>query len=290
MADVVSGHIEVEILEKDSINVSGNGNGHRTSTESRKTQRKQLDFFDKAGTLFKRWLPYLGIGGGIYALVKGSKLMGATMQSLLDIIGAVIDAFIMPLMPIFMKIFEAVAPMIPKFMEMAEAIVGPIVTKILPIIDKILTQITGFFDAWSLQNKEAVEKFTGEKFEPITTPEGPAWTIAPNPEEQESWINRWFKWYNEQIDKAINLADRLPDWLKGPLLGQKQLGGYIPRTGMYMLHRGEEVKTSVSQSATPVIIQNEFNLAVGSAADVDFLVSELERRVTTRLTDIVRRS
>jgi hypothetical protein len=91
-----------------------------------------------------------------------------------------------------------------------------------------------------------------------------------------------------------------PLWYNDPTLfwqsefQQLQLGGLIPKTGLYFLHRGEEVVPSISaQNGSPrsnyIEMHNTFNIELQATSSVDVLAKEIERKVTDRLTSIIRR-
>jgi hypothetical protein len=116
-------------------------------------------------------------------------------------------------------------------------------------------------------------------------------------------VGDWFhKWIIDPISSAWDwLVDKLKtgwEWIKGvggKISGffgfgnkedgaPKQSGGYVPHTGMYKLHAGENVSQAGSSSFSPTIIVN-----ASSNVDIEMLKSQLSSQWADDLARLSRR-
>ena len=278
---------------------AGRSNQNTAPTAAQKRTEQFYTKIDKGiGTVVKGF----AAGGIITVLAQYSKLAAQVLGVVGDIIGAIVDVFLMPFMPLFAKIFEKLAPLIPVLMELFDDLVTPLVDLIVPIIKvlgpmilevakilgpliksigmtvalltapffksievgillltKILTPLADFMDAWN-------KKFSG-----------PAPTTAFSGLGLTTGGSRPTSTTGYAIPNGLNL------------LG-KRLGGEVSRDGMYYLHRGENVQTSTKSSDAPIVFNISNNLEIGSVADINYLVSMLEKSITDKLTTISRRT
>ena len=278
---------------------AGRSNQNTAPTAAQKRTEQFYTKIDKGiGTVVKGF----AAGGIITVLAQYSKLAAQVLGVVGDIIGAIVDVFLMPFMPLFAKIFEKLAPLIPVLMELFDDLVTPLVDLIVPIIEvlgpmilevakilgpliksigmtvalltapffksievgillltKILTPLADFMDAWN-------KKFSG-----------PAPTTASSGLGLTTGGSRPTSTTGYAIPNGLNL------------LG-KRLGGEVSRDGMYYLHRGENVQTSTKSSDAPIVFNISNNLEIGSVADINYLVSMLEKSITDKLTTISRRT
>ena len=278
---------------------AGRSNQNTAPTAAQKRTEQFYTKIDKGiGTVVKGF----AAGGIITVLAQYSKLAAQVLGVVGDIIGAIVDVFLMPFMPLFAKIFEKLAPLIPVLMELFDDLITPLVDLIVPIIEvlgpmilevakilgpliksigmtvalltapffksievgillltKILTPLADFMDAWN-------KKFSG-----------PAPTTASSGLGLTTGGSRPTSTTGYAIPNGLNL------------LG-KRLGGEVSRDGMYYLHRGENVQTSTKSSDAPIVFNISNNLEIGSVADINYLVSMLEKSITDKLTTISRRT
>ena len=61
----------------------------------------------------RKWLPIIGIGLTAGELVRHSKIMSSSIKAFMDIFGALIDIFLIPLLPLLMPILKGLASIIP---------------------------------------------------------------------------------------------------------------------------------------------------------------------------------
>ena len=73
-------------------------------------------------------------GGLLYVMYHSSQIVGETMKTIGQILGAIMDVILLPLMPIFVAIVEAIVPLIPHIQAMSKAFFEPIVNWIVPKI------------------------------------------------------------------------------------------------------------------------------------------------------------
>ena len=316
MPEGVSGHIEVEVTSKDIGGVTG---GPEEAVGKPSAGKKQTEFFSNSLSLFKRFLPFLGIGGGIFALVKSSKAMGTVLESLLSIVGAVVDVILMPLMPIFAKILEAVAPLIPRLMGLADAIITPFVNIIIPLMEDTIEWLksnlggTGEFIEGTKANTEllsaGIETLLGRepnisesRLKEIFSSLGLKTEVIPGTGEfagsnvtrivptQQDWasgIQDWFKNYNELLDNiGSGIRDSLPDWFSNLLLGTQQ-----PVNNTLGIGANQGIVSaieSLTNTGRTTYINNEFNVGLNNSVSIDEFMSEVETRITKTLNDILR--
>lgn len=81
----------------------------------------------------------------------------------------------------------------------------------------------------------------------------------------------------------------------------RQIGGYISTTGMYQLHEGEEVipaalvraldnrSMNTSPASTSIEMHNTFNIELIPSGSVDELARDVEKKITDKLSTILRR-
>ncbi len=90
----------------------------------------------------------------------------------------------------------------------------------------------------------------------------------------------------DRIKSVINLAGKAGGFISsavGRVLGSKQMGGYIPQTGLYQLHKGEYVLPKVIPTGGKgqVINVNINNLNGFNARDIaNKLMGELNKKIT----------
>ena len=136
------------------------------------------------------------------------------------------------------------------------------------LLTKILTPLADFMDAWN-------KKFSGPA--PTTASSGLGLTTGGSRPTSTTGGSRPTSTTGYAIPNGLNL------------LG-KRLGGEVSRDGMYYLHRGENVQTSTKSSDAPIVFNISNNLEIGSVADINYLVSMLEKSITDKLTTISRRT
>ena len=293
---------------------AGRSNQNTAPTAAQKRTEQFYTKIDKGiGTVVKGF----AAGGIITVLAQYSKLAAQVLGVVGDIIGAIVDVFLMPFMPLFAKIFEKLAPLIPVLMELFDDLVTPLVDLIVPIIKvlgpmilevakilgpliksigmtvalltapffksievgillltKILTPLADFMDAWN-------KKFSGPA--PTTDSSGLGLTTGGSRPTASSGLG--LTTGGSRPTSTTGYA--IPNGLN--LLG-KRLGGEVSRDGMYYLHRGENVQTSTKSSDAPIVFNISNNLEIGSVADINYLVSMLEKSITDKLTTISRRT
>jgi len=317
MPDPISGHIEVEVTSKGAGEITGAGAEPAAKIPAAK---KQAEFYSGSLALFKRFLPFLGLGGGIFAIIKSSKVMGAALESLLSIVGAVTDVILMPLMPIFAKILEAVAPFIPKLMELADAIITPFVNLLIPLIEDAIEWLksnlgdSGEFIESAKANAELLSAGIGvllgkepniseDRLRKILDIKGYKTEVIPGtgefegmdvtrlvPTQEEYWttgIQEWFKGYDEfWRNFGRNVRETLPDWLADFILGSQQ-----PVNNTLSIGRAQGIDEAIERIANTrgiTYITNEFNVGLNTPISLDEFMSYMETRVTKILDDITR--
>ena len=98
----------------------------------------QKHFFENAAANFNLWKPFITVGGLLYTMYKSSSVVSSNTKGMWDILKAIMDVVLLPLQPIFTKIFEAIAPLVPKIAELSKAFLDPIVDWIMPILENFL--------------------------------------------------------------------------------------------------------------------------------------------------------
>ena len=69
-----------------------------------------------------KFLPIMAGVAGMAGLLKQSKIAGAFMKGFMDVIGAMVDIFLMPFVPLLMSVMKSVAEVIPPFMKIIRSI------------------------------------------------------------------------------------------------------------------------------------------------------------------------
>ena len=285
-----------------STNNSGNSTAKPTNTE-----KKSLKFYESIDKGINNTVKFLGGGGLIQVLAKHSQAANAILSGLLDIVGAIIDVFLMPFMPLFVKIMTILTPLIPILMKYFDALITPIIDLLIPILDSLGPIITDTIESLIPIITEAINLITNilrPILSVITSILGEVTVKQRTPEEKVEEKAYVAKYYEDQSKKSFwDIAKESANifhpyispeqqWSRDHDFPKKRLGGEIARDGIYYLHRGEYVNTSTkdNKSESPIIFNVVNNLELGSVSDVNYLVSMLEKQITGKLTNIARRS
>ena len=114
----------------------GEGEGPPTGGEGEDTAKTQRRATTTFGVL-RKLAPMIGVGFGIFELIKHSKVLSSVSGAMFDILSAIVDVFLMPLMPIFIAIMNAIVPLIPVIQKISSDILTPIVDGITKIVTPI---------------------------------------------------------------------------------------------------------------------------------------------------------
>jgi len=320
MPDEVSGRIQVDITEG-GAGVSGGagqpaGGGAEAQTP---LQKKQLGFFQGIFKTTAKFLPLLAVAGGIAMLIKKSKVTSAATEAISEILGAIMDVILMPLMPIFVKIMEAIVPLVPIFARLADFVLTPLVNVLVPILESVITTIEGFLrlfdpaewrkiweglgkwwkelDLWDwvkVTSKNFWDWVTGTPksiWDWVVTSAKSFWDwVTGTSKTIWEWINPEKKSVWEWITTPIkSIWDFITGWFGSG--ATRQLGGYVPKTQPYLLHRGEEVLTSSGRGGggNEIVMHNIWNIGIDSSVSVDEFMTQVESRLATTLTSLQRR-
>jgi hypothetical protein len=370
------------ILITDDSGAGGSSASAQSSSSSGASMPQQeKTFYEETSASWKAWKPFLVTGGMLYAMYKSSQIVQQTSNAIWQILSAVMDVFLAPLVPIFTKIIEAVAPLVEVISRLATAFFTPIVDFLTPKMESLVKWIEGIdwttVENWLAGAGENISSVISSIYDWITKIAIPKWS---------EWVSEFEKiWSNDElgiveklqksfdvvwedigpgvtavwqgfvdvilkpmwqtfVDNSLlplfkslikDILEVLQSTLKGGMIGTlvggplggvvggitgffkgvgdwfnetfgseeeatatirpgRALGGYIPETGLYKLHRGEEVISpgEVSNRFNGGVIEmtNIFNIDLQASGDVDTLVREIESKITSNLSTILRRT
>ncbi len=115
----------------------------QASSEEKDLPRKQKEFHDQFAQYWKAWRPFIMTGGFLYTMYRGSQIISETTKALFQILGSMVDVFLAPLVPIAVKILEAMASLVPKVAALSTAFFTPIVEWLVPKLESIIDWLNG---------------------------------------------------------------------------------------------------------------------------------------------------
>ena len=312
MVEPVSGEIRVKIEAEEGIGVEAGPRAARRMPSADTPAQKQMA--TNMGGMAKglgRFIPFMMGVAGIAGLLKLSKVFSSTMQAIMDILSAIVDVFLMPFMPIFVAILEAIAPLIPKLAEFAHKIASPLIEALLPVLKFILDNLIKYSDLILTFVEKIVLFPIAQLVTVLTAIEGLIGGVKTFLGEAKATIAEGPRSIAEAVLPTIipgMLPMKIGEFIGRQILG-RQLGAYnVPKTGLAMLHRGEEVvprggrgiDRRVSEEVVSggnrgvgraIYIDNlNLNVEMLPTADIDTLSRDLGRRFVEEISDLIRRS
>ena len=146
MADV-TGTINVEVLyrEAGSPGSGGGGNGGPADGAEAADEKKKKQAMSESNKFLKGIMGTLTIG----AMMKQSKLASGFLGTLSQLLGALIDVFLMPFIPLLIPVLKFLAGVISWFAKFMQDPYGTIKELFFTLKDAIVDAITGGFDFFS---------------------------------------------------------------------------------------------------------------------------------------------
>jgi len=131
------------VNEAEALGVA-TGGGESGGGGRRNMAGKGMKLAKQGAGMVQAGLKKAGVSFGIAAILKQSQIFTGFFGSLFQIIGAMLDVMLAPLMPILMPFLVFMGKMIPVIAKIAQFVLGPIVA-IIAIIMKVVYWILGAF-------------------------------------------------------------------------------------------------------------------------------------------------
>ena len=210
---------------KEDDNTKGtNGAGAKPSAGAGEKPKADVSVFKKIGGGINKFVKgQLGLNFGISALVKQSQIFTSTVGVIFQLLGALVDVMLAPLIPLFLPLIRLLGNAIP-FVQ----------RNIVPMIESIVAWLLGFLGSWDgswdMLKKELLG--LGEKFTIW-------WDGTASPflkkrlEDVQNWIGTkitdfwdWFK----------GADTRVQGWVTEFFIGQTaKVLGWLLRLPMFLL-------------------------------------------------------
>jgi hypothetical protein len=146
MADV-NGTINVEVLYREAGSPGSGGGGEGSSADGAGAadEKKKKQAMSESNKFLKGIMGTLTIG----AMMKQSKLASGFLGTLSQLLGALIDVFLMPFIPLLIPVLKFLAGVISWFAKFMQDPYGTIKELFFTLKDAIMDAITGGFDFFS---------------------------------------------------------------------------------------------------------------------------------------------
>jgi len=293
---------------------AGGGAAGGVGGESTRTRRKANDTFN----VLRKFAPVLGGAFGIYEVIKHSKIISSTTSMMFELFSAIVDVLLMPFMPFIAEIAKIMVKFIPLIMKITQPL-GELIRHILElkVIGKSILYavmgVTAAIVASKLLNMfgmAGLGGMAGSKLGMLgllgKIGIGAAGAgIAAEGVMGKNDLGSWAKTIGGGAAAGAMIGSVIPG--VGTLIGAgiglgiagamkgifgKQMGaGFIPATGLYQLHRGEQVLSSARVGTeSPVTVNNSFNINMNATADVDVLIRKIQQGVNMSLETSLRRT
>jgi hypothetical protein len=131
------------VNEAEALGVA-TGGGESGGGGRRNMAGKGMKLAKQGAGMVQAGLKKAGVSFGIAAILKQSQIFTGFFGSLFQIIGAMLDVMLAPLMPILMPFLVFMGKMIPVIAKIAQFLLGPIVA-IVAIVMKVVYWILGAF-------------------------------------------------------------------------------------------------------------------------------------------------
>jgi hypothetical protein len=152
------------ILISDDVSGGGagaaqGGGGEDDATIQSRTKQAQENF----NQLFGWFKPFVVVGGIFYMLYQHSQIVSTVMGTIGKILGAIMDVILLPLMPLFVAVVNAIVPLIPIIQKLSEAFFKP-------IVDFLVVKVNNFAN-WMMDevNWDNLERWLRRAGETVTT-------------------------------------------------------------------------------------------------------------------------
>jgi len=292
--DDLSGVIKL-IIESNSQTSSSSAGGTSPSSGQSSAgtaggttnEKKALKFYENIDKGINNTTKFLAGGGLLSVLAKYSQAANAVLNGILDIVGAVVDMFLIPSMPLFAKIFEKIAPLMPVLMDLFDQLITPIIDALIPlvetsipliieVIEQIAPLLKPMFDQLGIIIKALVDSINwiiGKSGGPIMVGKqlSGAASIMASPITQGA---QTFSNYDPQRSFIGQFAENI---------GKELLRSYH-------LMSDKSSASNINKNDAPITFNIQNNLELGNVSDVNYLSSMLGKQVSNNLTSVARRN
>jgi hypothetical protein len=155
------------ILIQDDTTAGGGAGGTGAAgaagaAEDADTQNRTKQFHDQFSQFFSWFKPFVVVGGLFYQLYQNSQIIATVVKTMNQIMGAIVDVILLPLVPIFTAIVNAIVPLIPIIQRLSDAFFRPIVEFLTDKIAKFTNWLYSTVD-WG-----AIERWLSNAGETVT--------------------------------------------------------------------------------------------------------------------------
>ena len=153
------------ILISDDVGSGGAGaaQGGSGGEDEATTQARTKEFQERSMQLFGWFKPFVITGGIFYMLYQHSQIVSNVMATIGKILGAIMDVILLPLMPLFVAVVNAIVPLIPIIQKMSDAFFKPIVDFLVGKVNAFANWVMNTVDWDAIERwlKHAGETVTG---------------------------------------------------------------------------------------------------------------------------------
>ena len=269
----VSGEIKIKLITETGEGETGKEKPEpKKPDQQKKDDSKNLTWLAAIGKYLKKVSPVFDLSNIIVYLLRKSQVIMGILDPLLDVIGAVIDTLLMPLVPLLVPVIKMIAGSIPAIqvaMDVVTGFLSPIAT-VLNTVAKWVQEGAAIIKKWLGGGAGGAVKNIGKEIFMKATPIGMGISAVKS---------LWHGLFGNKEPKQSGIA-------------------YVPHTMTAELHRGESVlnarETQKNAKGNPALIVQspQFIINAGGTTTMDAKVfgQQLYREFTRKLTEEARRS